>query len=545
MDKVGLTLGEGRTIRKCLWLSYKMRKRGGGVKFLGQQMPVLDAEMPFNPFVNRHVSISSNYELAKTLLLLPLFVFRVSVFILLLVVGLVLTKLALLGAREVLNAPLPLWRRKLLWPVRYLARCLLFFCGYHWIGVKGKPARKRDAPVLVCNHVTFVDPVYIFYKHLPVIVTAEENLNYPFMGTIISAMQPITIRRESQESRNKAAVEIRKRAKSLEWKNSLMIFPEGTTTNGKAMVSFKSGAFSSSSPVQPMVVRYPHVHLDPSWVADGPSAYALLFRLMTQFHNYMEIEYLPVMRPSKQENPRSFAERVRAEMARALNVVVTEHTFDDVSMVDAARGASSKLDLLEFGRFERLYRVTPKEAKRFFRKFRALDVQRNGVASEEDLADYLDLPSCEAVSKVYDLFDSKGCGYFNFRQYAAGLLFISRHERFREAAEAVFERLDRDGDGLLSSGDFSAGLTELVPGTSREQAKALWDRINAKQGRFVHRIELLTFLDRNPEYVAVFLFGAPGLLSNVKAETAILEPSSTDQKNFTGSTTDASPGPSV
>jgi hypothetical protein len=44
--------------------------------------------------------------------------------------------------------------------------------------------------------------------------------------------------------------------------------------------------------VQPIVMRYPHVHMDPSWVADGPALYWLLFRLMTQFHNFMSVRPL-------------------------------------------------------------------------------------------------------------------------------------------------------------------------------------------------------------------------------------------------------------
>lgn len=69
----------------------------------------------------------------------------------------------------------------------------------------------------------------------------------------------------------------------------VMIFPEATTTNGKVLVSFKAGAFTPGFSVQPVVIRYPHVHLDPSWTAEGPAILSLLLRLMTQFHNFMEV----------------------------------------------------------------------------------------------------------------------------------------------------------------------------------------------------------------------------------------------------------------
>lgn len=37
----------------------------------------------------------------------------------------------------------------------------------------------------------------------------------------------------------------------------LLVFPEGTTTNGRALVHFKSGSFQSGVPVQPVLARFP------------------------------------------------------------------------------------------------------------------------------------------------------------------------------------------------------------------------------------------------------------------------------------------------
>lgn len=36
----------------------------------------------------------------------------------------------------------------------------------------------------------------------------------------------------------------------------LIIFPEGTTTNGEHMLKFKKGAFVSEKRIQPLVLRY-------------------------------------------------------------------------------------------------------------------------------------------------------------------------------------------------------------------------------------------------------------------------------------------------
>ena len=38
------------------------------------------------------------------------------------------------------------------------------------------------------------------------------------------------------------------------------MFPEGTTTNGRALVHFKSGSFQSGVPVQPVLARFAGVN---------------------------------------------------------------------------------------------------------------------------------------------------------------------------------------------------------------------------------------------------------------------------------------------
>lgn len=249
--------------------------------------PEIQLNETFNPFYNDS-QFDGAYEILKTVLLLPVMLARVLLFVTTLLLGFLLTKLALFRAKNVLTSPFPQWRRSLMLPVRLLARVNLFACGFQWIHLKGRPAPRDEAPILVSNHVTFADPLFLFFKHLPVIVTAYENLNLPIAGAIIKAMQAIAVDRISRESRHHASGAIKRKAMCNDWSH-VMIFPEATTTNGKLLVSFKAGAFTPGYPVQPILIRYPHVHVDPCWVAEGPVVYWLLFRLMTQFHNFMSV----------------------------------------------------------------------------------------------------------------------------------------------------------------------------------------------------------------------------------------------------------------
>ncbi|GER29281.1 acyltransferase, partial [Striga asiatica] len=45
----------------------------------------------------------------------------------------------------------------------------------------------------------------------------------------------------------------------------MMLFPEGTTTNGDYLLPFKSGAFLSKAPVLPVILRYPYHRFSPAW----------------------------------------------------------------------------------------------------------------------------------------------------------------------------------------------------------------------------------------------------------------------------------------
>lgn len=100
----------------------------------------------------------------------------------------------------------------------------------------------------------------------------------------------------------------------------VLLFPEGTTTNGRVIISFQLGAFIPGYPIQPVIVRYPHVHFDQSWlvgfllilISSFPHMFTflvlmfhfvgfdilfrgnislamLMFRMFTQFHNFMEV----------------------------------------------------------------------------------------------------------------------------------------------------------------------------------------------------------------------------------------------------------------
>ncbi|XWS35720.1 hypothetical protein CRYUN_Cryun20dG0020500 [Craigia yunnanensis] len=70
----------------------------------------------------------------------------------------------------------------------------------------------------------------------------------------------IYVNRFSPASRKNAINEI-KRTASFDTFPRVLLFPEGTTNNGKVLISFQLGAFIPGHPIQLIIVLYPHLHL--------------------------------------------------------------------------------------------------------------------------------------------------------------------------------------------------------------------------------------------------------------------------------------------
>lgn len=137
--------------------------------------------------------------------------------------------------------------------------------------------------------------------------------------------------------------QLKERAAHAE-RNQCVVFPEGTTSNGRHLLKFRRGAFVPGAPVKPVIISYPHTWFDPAWESiTGP---AHLFRLLTQLINRCHLTFLPVYHPSPQEqlDPALFAENVRAYMSRLSGLpLINADLSDKQDYLQIIRG-SKKLD---------------------------------------------------------------------------------------------------------------------------------------------------------------------------------------------------------
>jgi hypothetical protein len=111
---------------------------------------------------------------------------------------------------------------------------------------------------------------------------------------------------------------------------------QGTTTNGKQLIKFKTGAFATGRPVQPVLLRFPFRHLNPAYT--NCNGLWHFFRHMTQLVNWAEVTVLPMYTPSAAElaDSAAYMSNVRALMARELGVPVVEQGLEELHALNKA-----------------------------------------------------------------------------------------------------------------------------------------------------------------------------------------------------------------
>ncbi|KAK8487273.1 hypothetical protein V6N13_093452 [Hibiscus sabdariffa] len=473
--------------------------------FLGSGEYSVPAPTTVDPFRNGTPFISGVYEVIKIILCLPIALARLVLFGACLAVGYVATRIALEGWKDKQN-PMPKWRSRIMWVTRLCARFILFSFGYQWIRRKGKPAPREIAPIVVSNHVSYIEPIFYFYELFPTIVASESHDAMPFVGTIIRAMQVIYVNRFSPASRKNAVHEIKRRAACDKFPR-VLLFPEGTTTNGKVLMSFQLGAFIPGHPVQPIIVRYPHVHFDQSW---GLISLAkLMFRMFTQFHNFMEVEYLPVVMPpdNKIQSPVHFAERTGQAMASALNVVQTSHSYGDLMLLMKAAELQQERPwsyMVEMARIESLFHLSSLEAVDFLDKFLSMNPDTSGCVKLHDFLRVLRLKACKLSEEIFGFLDVEKNGSITFKQFLFGVAHVLKQPLFTQACELAFAECDGRGDDYCMKEELADILQQAIPDLNEDEVNGLFDLFDTDNDGRISRDDFVSCLRKNPLLIALF-----------------------------------------
>jgi 1-acyl-sn-glycerol-3-phosphate acyltransferase len=127
------------------------------------------------------------------------------------------------------------------------------------IKVRNLPAADRQV-VFACNHVSYLDIPVLGFLFDAVFVAKSEVASWPLFGIIARLGRTVFVNRDPRHSKKQSA-DIRAR---LAQGASLVLFPEGTSSNGHAVLPFKSALFDALKAagddrpvwVQPVSISY-------------------------------------------------------------------------------------------------------------------------------------------------------------------------------------------------------------------------------------------------------------------------------------------------
>ena len=195
-------------------------------------------------------------------------------------------------------------------------RVLLFLCGFLLITFKNKHLLENainNKAIFVYNHTSIIDS-FVISLLTPLAITIN-HIHGKYIKHIIDASSGLIIKRGENQIFNQTQ-KIIDHVKGN--KRCLLIAPEGTVTNGKYLLPFKVGAFVPLHAIQPVLLIYKYKYLNLFFSEDHPCI--VIYRMLTQFINYVSVELLPLEFPLPNETPLEFATRVRSIMADALHV---------------------------------------------------------------------------------------------------------------------------------------------------------------------------------------------------------------------------------
>ncbi|XVE94754.1 hypothetical protein REPUB_Repub02eG0036200 [Reevesia pubescens] len=257
------------------------------------------------------------------------------------------------------------WRRAVIvGSGRFLSRSLLFLVGFYWInetqkdsantqenskteGTTNQSEEKELPGAIVSNHVSYLDILYHMSSSFPSFVAKRSVAKIPLVGLISKCLGCVYVQRESKSSDFKGvAGVVTDRVREAHQSKSapmMMLFPEGTTTNGDYLLPFKTGAFLARAPVLPVILRYPYQRFSPAW--DTISGVRHVVFLLCQFVNHMEVTRLPVYYPSQQEKDDSklYANNVRRLMASEGNLILSDIGLPEKRIYHAALNGNNSL----------------------------------------------------------------------------------------------------------------------------------------------------------------------------------------------------------
>lgn len=303
----------------------------------------------YDPFRRKDISKWNRFEMYfVAVFLLPI---RMIHFLISTVTCTYLVKLALLGTHY--TKPLSKPRRFIIRNAsRILARSCLYSFGFYNIKHKKlnisnidpsypkeheSDLQKKPAPIVISNHISWVDIfIYMTSPECPSFMAKHDVEKYPLVGPIAQGLQALFVERHNKDQRGDIVTKLKERIERFEkfpkTTPQVLIFPEGTTSNGEYILSFKKGAFANLTPVKMYALNYEKKSYSPALDSLGTGK-SFIFTML-QLYNSVTIYDLGNFYPDHlglktEEDWPAYAKKVKDIYLKLLGKKPTEMGFAD------------------------------------------------------------------------------------------------------------------------------------------------------------------------------------------------------------------------
>jgi len=153
--------------------------------------------------------------------------------------------------------------------------------------------------LMVANHISWMDIIVIQSIKPSIFVAKSDVASWPLFGWVAQMTGTIFIKREKVSDIKKALKKMKRRL----IKRSVCIFPEGTSTNGRYLLPFKSNLFQSSidtnKSILPLCLRYKQkgMYSDKAAFIDDMSLVDSIIKIKKEIDISVEVEVLQPVRP--------------------------------------------------------------------------------------------------------------------------------------------------------------------------------------------------------------------------------------------------------
>ncbi|XP_066099441.1 lysophosphatidylcholine acyltransferase 1 isoform X2 [Saccopteryx bilineata] len=421
-----------------------------------------------NPFVHE-LRLSALQKAQIAVMTLTFFPIRLLLAAFMMLLAWPFALIASLGpAERDLEQPLAMWRKVVDFLLKAIMRTMWFIGGFHQITVKGRQALPTEAAILtLAPHSSYFDAIPVTMTMSSIVMKAESR-DIPIWGTLIKYIRPVFVSRSDQDSRRRTVEEIKRRAQSNGKWPQIMIFPEGTCTNRTCLITFKPGAFIPGVPVQPVVLRYPNKLDTITWTWQGPGALEILWLTLCQFHNQVEIEFLPVYSPSEEEkkDPALYANNVRRIMA------------------------DLKPEKLE------------KDLDRYAESAR---MKRGEKIKLSEFAVYLEVPVSDTLADMFSLFDESGSSEMDPREYVVALSVVCRPAQTLDTMHLAFKMYGSQEDGSIDE-DALSSILKTALGVAELTVTDLFRAIDQEEKGRITFADFNRFAEMYPDFAEEYLY---------------------------------------